>query len=135
MAGAGAEVFEFTTGYAAERFSFGRPLHSYQALKHRFADMRVWLEASQATTSAAAQALHRGDPDGEILAAVAKAYVGDRIPEVVQDCVQMHGGIGVTWDHDLHLYLRRITVDRGMYGVPDDHLQRVGAALVKAARS
>ncbi len=56
---------------------------------------------------------------------VAKAYVGDRAPVVLQDCVQIHGGIGVTWDHDLHLYLRRVIHDRALFGTPRDHLERV----------
>jgi alkylation response protein AidB-like acyl-CoA dehydrogenase len=63
----------------------------------------------------------------------AKAYTGEYLAELVQDCVQMHGGIGVTYDHDIHLYLRRITVDRLTHGTPADHRQRIAALRVDAA--
>lgn len=126
-AGATARVFEFTTEYAGDRFSFGRTLDSYQALKHRFADMKVWVEACHATSDGAATAIAR-DRDADRLVSAAKAYVGDHAPEIIQDCVQMHGGIGVTWEHDIHLYLRRVTVNSGLFGIPDDHRAQLGAA-------
>ncbi|HLY83974.1 MAG TPA: acyl-CoA dehydrogenase family protein [Acidimicrobiales bacterium] len=128
-AGATARVFEFTTEYAFDRFSFGRPLASYQALKHRFADMKLWLEACHATTSAASAAVQARADDAPKLVSVAKAYVGDHATEIMQDCVQMFGGIGVTWDHDIHLYLRRATVNRALYGTPTEHRDRI-ATLV-----
>ena len=119
-------LFPYTTLFRShDRFTFGRPLASYQALKHRFADMRMWLEAMQATTGAAARAVQEQRADAAELASVAKAYVGQRATDIVQDCVQMHGGIGITWDHDIHLYLRRVTLDRVMWGTPSDHRRRV----------
>lgn len=126
--GAVAKVFEFTVEYAFDRYSFGRPLASYQALKHRFADMKLWLESSHATTDGAADALAQGDPDVARLVGVAASYVGDHSVEIIQDCVQLHGGIGVTWEHDIHLYLRRCTVNRGLYGTPADHRDRLAVA-------
>jgi alkylation response protein AidB-like acyl-CoA dehydrogenase len=129
MCGAAARVLEFTIEYAFDRVSFGRPLASYQALKHRFADMKLWLEASFAITDAAAVALSGGnDPttaESWRLVHAAKSYVGDRSVELIQDCVQLHGGIGVTWEHDIHLYLRRATVDRGLFGAPAEHRARL----------
>ncbi len=125
MVGAVNEVLEFTVQWAHDRFTFGRPLASYQALKHRFADMRTWLEAMKATTGAAASAVQEGRADAGELASVAKAYVGQRATDIVQDCVQMHGGIGITFDHNIHLYLRRVTLDRVMWGTPSDHRRRV----------
>jgi alkylation response protein AidB-like acyl-CoA dehydrogenase len=122
-------VFEFTVQWAFDRYSFGRPLASYQALKHRFADMRLWLEASFATAAAAARAVQAGDPDAAELASVAKAYIGERATDLIQDCVQLHGGIGVTWEHDIHLYLRRGTVNRTMFGTPGDHRRRLADLL------
>jgi alkylation response protein AidB-like acyl-CoA dehydrogenase len=127
-AGAIARVFEFTTEYAFDRFSFGRPLASYQALKHRFADMKLWLEAIHGTSDGAAAAI-ADDRDAARLVSVAKAYVGDRGPEIIQDCVQMHGGIGVTWEHDIHLFLRRVTVNSGLFGTPDDHREHLATAV------
>ena len=126
-AGAAARVFEFTTEYAFDRFSFGRPLASYQALKHRFADMKLWIEACHATADGAAAAL-ADEADASRLVSAAKAYVGDQAPEIIQDCVQMHGGIGVTWEHDIHLYLRRVTLNAALFGVPDDHREQLAAA-------
>ena len=122
-------VFEFTTQWAFDRYSFGRPLASYQALKHRFADMKLWLEAGAATASAAAHAAAQRADDADELASVAKSYLGQRATDIVQDCVQMHGGIGVTWEHDIHLYLRRATVNRVMYGTPGDHRRRLADLL------
>jgi alkylation response protein AidB-like acyl-CoA dehydrogenase len=139
MAGAAARVLDFTVQYAFDRYSFGRPLASYQALKHRFADMKLVLEATHATVDGAAQAIDgaagMGNGTGGApamsasrLVSAAKVYAGDRVPELVQDCVQIHGGIGVTWEHDIHLYLRRVTLARALYGTPDDHRERLAAA-------
>jgi alkylation response protein AidB-like acyl-CoA dehydrogenase len=128
MVGAIDRVFEFTVEYASDRYSFGRPLASYQALKHRFADMKMWLEASHASAGAAARAVDEGSPDAAELISVAKSYIGDHGPTILQDCVQIHGGIGVTWDHDLHLYLRRVIEDRSQFGTPRDHRDRVADA-------
>ncbi|RAY16901.1 acyl-CoA dehydrogenase [Actinomadura craniellae] len=118
-------AFAMTRQWAFDRYSFGRPLASYQALKHRFADMRTWLEACHATTQAAAAAVQERSPNAAELASVAKSYVGDRSLVILQDCVQLHGGIGVTWEHDLHLYLRRATLDQALYGTPQDHRLRL----------
>jgi alkylation response protein AidB-like acyl-CoA dehydrogenase len=122
-------VFEFTVQWAFDRFSFGRPLASYQALKHRFADMKLWLEAGTATAGAAAHAAAQRAGDADELASVAKSYLGQRATDIIQDCVQMHGGIGVTWEHDIHLYLRRATVNRTMFGTPGEHRRRLAEIL------
>jgi alkylation response protein AidB-like acyl-CoA dehydrogenase len=121
IVGATDRVFDFTVQYAFDRSSFGRALASYQALKHRFADMKLWLESAHAITVDATRAVQSGAPDAGEVARIAKAYVGERCPELIQDCIQMHGGIGVTWEHDLHLYLRRVVVDRQTYGDPMQH--------------
>jgi alkylation response protein AidB-like acyl-CoA dehydrogenase len=132
VVGAIDRVLEFTIEWAFDRFTFGRQLASYQALKHRFADMRLWLEATKATTAAAIHAVDAGTPDAPELVSVAKSYVGEHAPELVQDCVQMHGGIGVTWDHDLHLYLRRVTLDCALSGTVTDHRRRLAAVIAAA---
>jgi alkylation response protein AidB-like acyl-CoA dehydrogenase len=118
-------VFDFTVAWALDRHTFGRPLASYQALKHRFADMKMWLEACRATTAAAVGAISAGSPDAGLSASIAKSYVGEMATEIVQGCVQMHGGIGVTWEHDLHVYLRRVALYRSMFGTPEEHNLRV----------
>ena len=111
-----ARAFDaLTIEWSFDRYSFGRPLASYQELKHRFADMKTWLEASHATSDASAAAVAAGSPDAARLVSVAKAFIGHYGSELLQDCVQMHGGIGVTFEHDLHLYLRpdHVVVNRG----------------------
>ncbi len=127
--GALERVYDFTLEYAKDRIAFGRPIGSYQALKHRFADMKVWLEACHATATASARAVQHADDDASRLVSVAKAYIGDRAPAIVQDCVQLHGGIGVTWEHDLHLYLRRVAQNAALFGSARDHRLRVATLL------
>jgi len=131
--GAMQTAFDMTVEWAFERYSFGRPLASYQELKHRFSDMKSWLEASHGIADAAIDAIAAGAGDAAELASAAKAYTGHYGAELVQDCVQMHGGIGVTFDHDLHLYLRRVTLNRTLYGTPADHRQRLAALVEEQA--
>jgi alkylation response protein AidB-like acyl-CoA dehydrogenase len=129
LAGVVEKVLEFTRQWMFDRFTFGRPLASYQALKHRFADMTLWSHALQATTAAAAQAVQERRDDAAELVSIAKAYAGQRATDIVQDCVQLHGGLGVTWEHDIHVYLRRATVDRVTWGTPSEHRRRVADLL------
>ncbi len=127
--GAMQAAFDMTVEWAFDRYSFGRPLASYQALKHRFADMYMWLQAGHATSDAACAAVAGGDPDSAELVSAAKAYIGQYGAELVQDCTQMHGGIGVTFEHDLHLFLRRVTLNRALAGTPAEHHQRIAAFI------
>jgi alkylation response protein AidB-like acyl-CoA dehydrogenase len=115
--------------WAFDRYSFGRPLASYQALKHRFADMMTWLQTSHALSDAAAAAVSEGRDDAVELVSAAKAYTGHYGSELMHDCVQMHGGIGVTFEHDIHLYLRRQTLNRSLHGTPAQHRLRITEAL------
>jgi alkylation response protein AidB-like acyl-CoA dehydrogenase len=123
--GAMRTAFDMTVEWAFDRYSFGRPLASYQELKHRFADMKTWLEAGHAVTGAATVAAADGSPDTTELLSAAKAFIGDYGSALLQDCIQIHGGIGLTFDHDVHLYLRRHTVDRALFGTPAEHRQRL----------
>ncbi len=125
MVGAMEKAFEITLEWLFNRYSFGRPLASYQELKHRTADMKAWIEVGHGIADAAT--LHvqdRDDRAGEYTSA-GKAYLGVYGVDVVQDCVQMHGGIGVTFDHDMHLYLRRVVVNSLLFGTVSDHRQRL----------
>ena len=133
LVGAAERVFEFTVEWAFDRYSFGRPLASYQALKHRFADMKMWLEASHALTSALAREVQGGAEGVNETASVTKAYVGHHLTELLHDCIQMHGGIGLTTDHDLHLYLRRVVTERSSFGTPADHRRRVAVLAAGVA--
>jgi alkylation response protein AidB-like acyl-CoA dehydrogenase len=127
--GAMQAAFDMTVEWAFDRYSFGRPLASYQALKHRFADMYMWLQSSHATSDASCAAVAAGDAGAAELVSAAKAYIGEYGAELVQDCTQMHGGIGVTFEHDLHLFLRRVTVNRALAGTPEEHHQRITAFI------
>ena len=122
-------AFEFTLEWMFDRFSFGRPLASYQALKHRFADMKLWHEAGQAATAGAGRAVQDRAADAALAVGAAKACVGDHATFILQECVQMHGGLGVTWECDLHLYLRRATQNRVLYGTPAEHRERIARGL------
>jgi alkylation response protein AidB-like acyl-CoA dehydrogenase len=125
MCGAMRWALDTTLEWALNRYSFGRPLGSYQEIKHRFADMKLWLEASDAITARAADAVDRDLPNRSEVVSAAKFYVGRYGPELVQDCVQMHGGIGVTYDHDLHLFLRRVATNAALIGTPRQHAARL----------
>ena len=129
LAGVVDAVLEMTRQWLASRFTFGRPLESYQALKHRFADLTTWSHAAQAATDAAATAVQERHPDAAEVVSIAKAYAGQRATDIIQDCVQLHGGIGVTWEHDIHVYLRRATVGRVTWGTPSQHRRRIADLL------
>ena len=131
--GAIDRVLAMTIEYLGDRYSFGRPLASYQALKHRVADQKLWLEASHAITTGAVRAVAAQADNAAELASAAAAWVGPHATELVQDCIQLHGGIGVTWEHDLHLYLRRVTVNRATVGTPEFHAERIATNLLGAA--
>ena len=118
-----------------DRHSFGRPVGSYQALKHKYADLKIWFEACRATTNAAAAQVASRSPGADMSVSVAKSYVGEHAPGMLQDCIQLHGGIGVTWEHDLHLFQRRVTLDRSMFGTPEDHNLRVYALTEQGPRA
>jgi alkylation response protein AidB-like acyl-CoA dehydrogenase len=129
--GAMEAAFAMTLAWTFDRYAFGRPIASYQALKHRMADMKSWLEVSHALSDAAAIAVSDNAADAAELTSAAKAYIGHYGVELAQDCVQIHGGIGVTYEHDLHFFLRRVTLDRTLYGTPAEHRQLVGSMVVQ----
>jgi alkylation response protein AidB-like acyl-CoA dehydrogenase len=132
IAGAVQRAFEITLLWTFDRYSFGRPLASYQEIKHRIADLRMHVEACEAVAVRAARAVGEQAPDASTWAAAAKAYTGRHGPEVIQDCIQLHGGIGVTFEHDLHLFLRRAATDAQLFGTPDGASRRV-AELIETA--
>jgi alkylation response protein AidB-like acyl-CoA dehydrogenase len=125
MCGAMRWAFDTTLEWALNRYSFGRPLASYQEIKHRFADMKLWLEASLAIAAQASVAVDRDLAERSELVSAAKFYVGRYGLELMQDCVQMHGGIGVTFDHHLHLFLRRVATNAPLFGTPAQHAIRL----------
>ena len=123
--GAMRQLAEITVDYAKARIAFGRPIGSFQALKHILADISFWAEVSAAGATAAADAVADARPTASEIASIAKAYTGDAGAQLAQQCLQVHGGIGFTWEHDLHFYLRRLAADRVLYGDPDWHRERI----------
>ena len=120
-----------TVEWAFDRYSFGRPLASYQALKHRFADMMMLARGEPRHQRRRLRRRGRTAPPTRAeLVSAAKAYIGQYGAELLQDCVQLHGGIGVTFEHDLHLFLRRVTVEpcagRHAGGPPPAHRRHRG---------
>jgi len=112
---------ELTVGYLKERYQFARPAGSFQALKHRLADLWVAISQARAAARYAAACLADDDPDTPVAVALAKAACGDTATLAAQECVQLHGGIGFTWEHPAHLYLKRAKATSAAFGTPDWH--------------
>ncbi len=123
--GAMDALFEMTRQYALDRFAFGRPIGSFQAVKHQLADMSLSLEAARAVTASAVEALEAARPEAGEMVSIAKAWVGDVGIDVAQGCMQVFGGISQTWEHDAHLFLRRITMNGLLYGGAEWHRERI----------
>jgi len=117
--------FDTTLAYVKQRKQFGRAIGSYQAIKHRLADL--WLEVGSATAAAryAADTRARGDEDADTAAAIAQAYCGDVAVHAAEECVQLHGGIGMTWEYPAHLYLKRAKSDQLALGTAYRHRARL----------
>jgi alkylation response protein AidB-like acyl-CoA dehydrogenase len=125
--GAVDALFAMTVAYAKERIAFGRPIGSFQAIKHILADQALYLETCKAAALAAAGSVQSAEQDAAEVASMAAAYIGDVACEIAQQCLQVHGGTGYAWEHDLHLFLRRIRSNAGLYGEPAWHRERVCA--------
>jgi len=122
MVGAGEKVLEITVDYLKERMAFGVVIGSFQALQQRAADMLIGLEYSRSLMEWAAEAIKENDSDAATAVAMAKSFCGDTCKKVVAEGIQMHGGIGFTWDHDMHLYFKRVWADDNAFG--DSNYQR-----------
>ena len=129
LVGLAQRCLDMTVAYVRERHQFGRPVGSFQALKHRLADVWVTISQARAASRYAAACLASGDPDTKVAVAMAKAYCSEAAVHAAQECVQLHGGIGFTWEHPAHLYLKRAKADSIAFGTPDAHRAAL-AALV-----
>ncbi|MEU5716099.1 acyl-CoA dehydrogenase family protein [Streptomyces sp. NPDC020403] len=118
-----------TVRYTRERHQFNRPVGSFQALKHRMA--QLWLEVVSARAAArnAADTLASGSPDAPLAVAVAQAYCSKAAVHAAEECVQLHGGIGMTWEHPAHLYLKRAKADSLAYGTAGRHRETVAELM------
>ncbi len=119
--GLAGRCLEMTVGYAKERRQFARQIGSFQAVKHRLADLYVLVAQARAASRYAAACLADGSPDAPVAVAMAKAYCGDAAVKAAEECVQLHGGIGFTWEHPAHLYLKRAKSGSIAFGTPDRH--------------
>jgi alkylation response protein AidB-like acyl-CoA dehydrogenase len=129
MLGSASRALEMAVEYAKDRVQFGRPIGSFQAVKHRCADMLVDVEGMRSTAYWAAWCIGAGDRDASIAASTAKIWCSDAAKRVMASALQVHGGIGFTWEHDLHLFLKRSQLDQVSFGDASYHRQRLAAML------
>jgi len=123
--GAAERLLEMTVAYSLDRIAFERPIGSYQAVKHFCADMLLRVEAARAAVRNAALSLGADDPDAARAVAVAGSYTADATTWIAGVALQVHGGIGFTWEHDLHLFMRRIEADAALFRSARAHRRRL----------
>jgi alkylation response protein AidB-like acyl-CoA dehydrogenase len=129
MCGAAQRVLDITVEYAKMRVAFGKPIGSYQGVKHKCADMLVDIENAKSLTYYAAWAVDEADPEAVIAVSMAKAAASDAGRRVCAAGIQLHGGIGMTWEHDLHLYLKRAKADEIALGDASWHRERIARLM------
>lgn len=117
---------DHTITYLRDRKQFGRPVGGFQAIKHRLADLYVMVESARAAARYAAVTATDDDPDRSVAASVAQAYCSEVAVKAAEECVQLHGGIGMTWEHPAHLYLKRAKADQLAFGTAGAHRLRLG---------
>ncbi len=127
--GGAQECLDKTVEYVKERVQFGRPIGSFQAVKHKCADMMVEVESARSAVYYAACIVDEGTDELAEVASMAKAYCSDTYFKCAGDAIQLHGGIGVTWEHDAHLYFKRARASRSYLGDPAYHRERVAKAI------
>jgi hypothetical protein len=133
--GVAAAMLDATVAYAGARHQFGRPIGSFQAVKHACADMLVRLTVARELVGAAVDAVVAGDPGAGTAVSMAKAYAGEAAVDVVGTALQLHGGIGYTWESGVHAYLKRAALDRALFGSPAAHRRLLARRFPVAASS
>ena len=125
--GGAQQCLDMAVDYAKTRVQFGRPIGAFQAIKHKCADMLLAVECARSASMLAAATASDGSSDAELAAAasVAKAYCSTAYTFVAKESIQVHGGIGFTWEHDAHLHLRRAKASELLLGTPADHRARL----------
>jgi alkylation response protein AidB-like acyl-CoA dehydrogenase len=116
---------ELSVEYAKERVQFGRPIGSFQAIKHRCADMLVDVEGMRSSVYWAAWCIGARHDDASVAASTAKVWCSDASRRVMASALQVHGGIGFTWEHDVHLFLKRAQLDQVSFGDAGFHRDRL----------
>ncbi|HEV3497571.1 MAG TPA: acyl-CoA dehydrogenase family protein, partial [Actinomycetes bacterium] len=127
--GGAQRCLEAAVEHAGRRVQFGRPIGSFQAVKHLCAEMLREVEAARAASFYAAMAAATGDPELAAAAAVAKAACSEAYVRVATESLHVHGGLGFTWDHDAHLYFKRARSSRLLFGDPAFHRERLAGYL------
>lgn len=130
MVGGMQRLLDMTVEYAKTRQQFGRVIGSFQAVQHQCADMLLMTEGARSATYYAAWALTENDPSASIAVSIAKAYCSDAYREVGNRGIQVHGGIGFTWEHDLHLYYKRSKSSETLFGDATFHRERIARSIV-----
>ncbi|MHA6628626.1 acyl-CoA dehydrogenase family protein [Pseudonocardia sichuanensis] len=133
--GGAQRMLDLTVAYAGTRLQFGRPIGSFQAVKHRCADMFVLVEHARSAAQHAAWALQDGSDDADLAVGIAQATCSEAYQRVTSDAVQLHGGIGFTWEHPAHLYLKRAVSDAALLGGAAAHRERIAARVLDTARA
>jgi alkylation response protein AidB-like acyl-CoA dehydrogenase len=118
-----------TVEYLNVRHQFGRPIGSFQAIKHRCADLLVEVESARSAAAYASAAVAATSDDASVAASIAKVYCSQAFYHVAAESIQMHGGIGFTWEHPAHLYFKRAKSSEALFGWPADHRDRIAKLI------
>ncbi len=129
MTGGARWAMETSIEYAKMRMAFGRPIGSFQAIQHKLSDVAVQVEGATAITYYAAWTIMQNDPDMGLAASMAKSWCGETYKRATFDGIQVHGGIGYTWDHDMHLYLKRAKASEVTFGDSEYHREKIAQML------
>ena len=127
--GGAQAALEMTVEYVNIRQQFGRPIGSFQAIKHRCADLLVEVESARSAAAYASTAVAAGADDASVAASIAKVYCSQAFYHVAAECIQMHGGIGFTWEHPAQLYFKRAKSSEALFGWPAYHRERIAALI------
>ena len=131
--GAGQHLLDLAVDYAKSRLQFGRLIGSFQAVKHKLADLLVDLEHARSTAYHAVWALADGSDDPALAVSIAQATSSAALSHIAADTIQVHGGIGFTWEHQAHLYFKRATTDAALLGSAEQHRSRVAELVLDNA--
>jgi hypothetical protein len=130
QAGAAARALELTVSYTSSRIQFGRPIASFQAVGHRLADLHVLVRSARALSYQCAADAASASPGWPLRAAAAKAYCSEALLAVAAEMIQLHGAMGITWEHDAHRYFKRAHSTAALFGQPSAHLARIAATVI-----
>ena len=129
LIGVAQQAVDLSVAYAKEREQFGRPIGGFQAIKHKLAEMHAEVDAARAATYYACWAVDSGAEDADVAVSVAKSYASEACAHAAGEAIQVHGGIGYTWEHDIHLYTRRAKSLQAFMGDAHEHRERIARLI------